>query len=69
MGGASSTSSTAVSNTFQYECDSNVAQFVKHNYFYELCKHVEDHAKVESVSSGGQNGIVNLRSKVALVGC
>ena len=62
-------SSTAVSDVFQYECDSNVAQFVKNNYISELCKHVGDHANIESVSSGGQNGIVHLRSKVALVGC
>ena len=65
MGGATS---IAVSDAFQYECDSNVAQFVKNNYFSELCKHVEGYGNIESVSSDGQNGIVHLRSKVALVG-
>ena len=59
---------TAIPNAFQYDCDSNVAEFVKNNYFYELSKQVESYADVESVSSGGQVGIVNLRPKVALVG-
>ena len=59
---------TAIPNPFHYDCDSNVAEFVKNNYFSELSKQVESYADVESVSSGGQVGIVNLRPKVALVG-
>ena len=65
MGG---TASTSEPDTFQYECDTNIAQFVKSSYFFELSKHVEDYASVESVSSDGLYGIVNLHPKVALVG-